>query len=66
MCSKLLEAITLADEQKFSLADLDLEMLERIANGIDNPAESLSKIEELPNVKSDKKSSDDKSEATAD
>ena len=56
----------MADEQKFSLADLDLEMLERIANGIDNPAESLSKIEELPNVKSDKKSSDDKYEATAD
>ena len=36
-----------ANEQEFSLDDIDFDMLERIASGIDNPAENLSKVEAL-------------------
>ena len=36
-----------ADEPEFSLDDIDFDMLEQIAGGIDNPAENLSKVEAL-------------------
>lgn len=48
----------LANEAEFSLDDIDFDMLERIASGIDNPAENLSKVEALQQpekVLSDKK-----------
>ena len=46
------------DEAEFSLDDIDFDMLEQIASGIDNPAENLSKVESLEQpekVLSDKK-----------
>ena len=54
----------LANEAEFSLDDIDFDMLEQIASGIDNPAENLSKVEALQQP--EKVLSDKKSEVKAD
>ena len=53
-----------ANEAEFSLDDIDFDMLEQIASGIDNPAENLSKVEALQQP--DKVLSEKKTEVKAD
>lgn len=53
-----------ANEAEFSLDDIDFDMLEQIASGIDNPAENLSKVESLEQP--DKILTDKKLEVKAD